>query len=80
MAGIERSPEYEGHEPDPALFIPPHKRREFVLNNGRRVLLLSGDMETDFNGTMIANGEDETSLIVAELLGQDKSEAFRPSL
>ena len=68
---------YEGHKPDPALYVPLSQRREFLLANGKRSLLLSRDMETQYNGTMIW-GSEGTSIIVRELFGDEKSEPFRP--
>ena len=77
---IQNGDGYEEHNPDPALFVPPHLRREFLLDNGARVLLLGRDMETDFNRTWIASAEEGLNLIVAELHGRDKSEGLRPSI
>lgn len=36
---------YDQVAPDPALFVPLSQRREFLLDNGRKVLALTRDME-----------------------------------
>lgn len=65
--------------PDPELFFPPHLRREFLLDDGQVVLLLTRDTEKSWEEEIFttANG---TARVVKELQGMEKSPAFRPQL
>ena len=66
------------HEPDPAIFHPLEERREFLLDNGKRVMLLSRETNTSHDNTLIHYGDD-VFMIVRELFGLEKSPALRPA-
>lgn len=66
------------HEPDPSDFVPLHKRRELLLDNGIRILLLSRDMERDWtNETFLMR--NTTARVAREMLGNDRSPYLRLS-
>lgn len=44
------------HVPDPADFFPLHLRREFLLDNGERVLLASRDLDRDWDDELFITG------------------------
>jgi hypothetical protein len=69
--------EFEHHEPDAAEFFPLHQRREFLLDNGQRVIVASRDMEKSWNDEIFFTGET-TARVVRELTGVDKSPPFQP--
>ncbi|KAK4502608.1 hypothetical protein PRZ48_006034 [Zasmidium cellare] len=74
---------HERHVPDPAVYFPLDKRREFLLDNGETGLLMSRDLETSYEGHKIVtghpNGTVSTARVVRELHGMEKSPALRPS-
>lgn len=55
-----------------------HMRREFVLSDGRHVLLGSTDMELDIVGETIATANGPQR-VEQEVHGQEKNEALRPT-
>jgi hypothetical protein len=68
------------HVPDPKDFFPPELRREFLLDNGQRILLGSRDLEKNWHNEIVFMGGDRnTARVVRELFGDEKSPAFRPS-
>jgi hypothetical protein len=86
--GEEDSAEEEGeedvpgltlHVPDPADFHPPHERREFLLDNGERVIVASRDAEKSWNNEIFTDGRS-SARVVRELIGMEKSEFFRPTI
>jgi len=68
--------------PDPELFFPPEKRREFLLDNDKRALLVSRDEETSYIGENVVsafpNGTTSVAKVVRELHGMEKSPELRP--
>nr|OQO27291.1 hypothetical protein B0A51_04976 [Rachicladosporium sp. CCFEE 5018] len=68
---------YKLHEPDIADFIPRHRRRELLLDNGERVLC--GDSDADRNWSKeIFFIDGKPARFVKELLGDEKSPGLRP--
>ncbi|KAJ5539588.1 hypothetical protein N7513_007920 [Penicillium frequentans] len=72
------------HQPDPAHYFPPHLRREFLLEDGSRTVLSTGDQTTSYqNATFhtVRNGTVIKHRAVKELLGSEKSpELQHPAL
>jgi hypothetical protein len=67
------------HVPDPKDFFPPELRREFLLNNGQRILLGLRDLEKNWDNEIVfMGGSRTTARVVRELFGDEKSPAFRP--
>jgi hypothetical protein len=74
------SAEYRLHVPDPKDFFPPELRREFLLDNGQRILLGSRDLEKNWDNEIVfMGGNKKAARVVRELFGDEKSPAFRPS-
>jgi hypothetical protein len=70
-------PQLTLHVPDPADFHPPHKRREFLLDNGKRVILASRDATKSWDDEIFVTG-NSTARVVRELFGTEKSEFLQP--
>jgi len=66
------------HVPHPADFHPLHERREFLLDNGQRVIVASRDAEESWDDEIFTFG-DSTARVVRELIGMEKSEFFQPT-
>lgn len=81
-SGIVRDAEgnetYEPHIPDPAKFILPYERRQFLLSDGHRTLLLGRGSGKSYNGTMVVHGDGTSAMVMKELFGDEKSPQFRP--
>ncbi|SMR46761.1 unnamed protein product [Zymoseptoria tritici ST99CH_1E4] len=71
---------FELHVPDPALFIAPHERRQCLLADGHRTLLMGRHTDKNFVGTVIVHGDGTSSTVVKELFGDEKSPQFRPTI
>ncbi|OQN97869.1 hypothetical protein B0A48_16180 [Cryoendolithus antarcticus] len=71
-------PILEPHVPDPADFFPLHLRREFLLTNGMRVIVASRDLDKDWQNEIFVMG-NETTRVVREYVGMEKSAPFRPA-
>lgn len=81
--GEPQEPKWELHQPDPAHYFPPQRRREFLLENGERATILSTDLDSSFDDEIFVfenNGTYEKAGVVRELHGMEKSPAFRPTL
>ncbi|THY37525.1 hypothetical protein D6C98_10693 [Aureobasidium pullulans] len=66
------------HVPDPRDYVPVPQRRQFLLSTGKTTLLVSNDMNTTFDGKLMATVDGPVT-IVKELFGDEKDERFRPS-
>ncbi|PSK53873.1 hypothetical protein B9Z65_7679 [Elsinoe australis] len=69
-------PRWVPHVPDPKDFVPLSSRREFLLDNGLTVLIADSDPNKDWTNELFVT-DNGTARMVQELLGQDKSPAFR---
>ncbi|THW98391.1 hypothetical protein D6D13_10639 [Aureobasidium pullulans] len=69
---------YAPHLPVNGTF-PMHLRREFVLSNGKHVMLGSTDLEVDIIDTIVATSSGSAH-IVQELFGHQKSKPLRPQV
>ncbi|QIX01592.1 hypothetical protein AMS68_007109 [Peltaster fructicola] len=58
MRARDDDDEFVDDDSDDSEVVPLAERREFELEDGSRVLMLAGDYEQDYNGTMIASGID----------------------
>jgi hypothetical protein len=67
---------FERHIPSPEDFYPLYLRREFLLDNGQRVIVASRDMEKNWDNEIFFVG-DTTARVVRELTGFDKSPPFQ---
>jgi hypothetical protein len=73
------SAEFRLHVPDPKDYFPPELRREFLLDNGQRILLGSRDLEKNWDNEIVfMGGNKKAARVVRELFGDEKSLAFRP--
>jgi hypothetical protein len=70
-------PQLTLHVPNPADFHPPHLRREFLLDNGKRVILASRDATRSWDDEIFVSG-NSTARVVRELFGTEKSEFLQP--
>jgi hypothetical protein len=70
-------PELTLHVPHPADFHPMHERREFLLDNGQRVIVASRDAAKSWDDEIFVIG-DSSARVVRELFGAEKSEYFQP--
>ena len=64
------------HEPDPADYFHPHLRREFLLEDGGRTVLLLRDQTASYDDAIfysVRNGTVFQTKAVKELLGSEKS-------
>ncbi|KAI4732790.1 hypothetical protein E4T50_16646 [Aureobasidium sp. EXF-12298] len=59
--------------------VPLELRREFLLDNGERVIVRSTDPDEDWYDELFVMG-NSTARVVRELFGQEKSPPFRPEL
>ena len=63
------------HEPDPADYFHPHLRREFLLEDGGRTVLLLRDQTASYDDAIfysVLNGTVFQTKVVKELLGSEK--------
>ncbi|KAK4565368.1 hypothetical protein LTR86_003985 [Recurvomyces mirabilis] len=68
----------ERHTPDPSLYVPQHKRRELLLDNGERILV--GDIHTTVDWKQeIFWMDGKRHRAIRELSGEEKSPGLRPS-
>jgi hypothetical protein len=74
--GEEGVPGLTLHVPDPADFHPLHERREFLLDNGERVIVASRNAAKSWDNELFTDGRS-SARVVRELIGLEKSEFFQ---
>jgi hypothetical protein len=62
--------------PNPADFHPLHERREFLLDNGERVIVASRNAAKSWDNELFTDGRS-LARVVRELIGMEKSEFFQ---
>ena len=62
--------------PDPAHYFAPHLRREFLLTDNSTVLVLTTDLEKNFDDEVFLT-ESGSERVVRELKGMQKSPHLR---
>jgi hypothetical protein len=67
------------HVRNPAGFHPPHERREFLLDNGDKVIVAPRDATKSWDNEIFTDGRS-SARVVRELIGMEKSEFFRPTI
>lgn len=63
---------YELVQPNPELFMPLEMRREFLLSNGEKGLLLTTNLTGSYEGYLVGH-ENGNVTIIKELFGLEKS-------